>query len=153
MKKKNLPHFPHHGMLHQIQRKDSIKMRNLRSLILKSLMLSVISGFALTAALPAPAQAFPGMAQESAKEAPQAADAAQMPSGKVVETINSGGYTYVCLENSAKKKIWGAVPQTTVKVGQQVILHGAFEMKNFTSSSLNRTFESIYFAKNLSAAQ
>ncbi len=32
-------------------------------------------------------------------------------SGKVVETMNSGGYTYVCLEK-AGKKTWVAVPET-----------------------------------------
>ena len=39
-------------------------------------------------------------------------------SGKVVETMNSGGYTYVSLESNGKKT-WVAVPATAVKVGQR----------------------------------
>ena len=57
--------------------------------------------------------------------APQAQPAANMPqppaislSGKVVETMNSGGYTYVSVENGGKKT-WVALPATAVKVGQR----------------------------------
>lgn len=67
------------------------------------------------------------------------------PSGKVVETMNSGGYTYVCLEKSGKKT-WVAVPQTKVAVGEQRSFAAGAEMKNFTSKTLNRTFESIIFS-------
>jgi len=66
-------------------------------------------------------------------------------SGKVVETMNSGGYTYVSLENNGKKT-WVAVPGTAVKVGQEVTCQPGMEMKNFTSKTLNRTFESIIFS-------
>jgi hypothetical protein len=69
-------------------------------------------------------------------------------SGKVVETMNSGGYTYVCLENSGQKT-WVALPQTAVKVGQQVACQPGMEMKNFTSKTLNRTFASIIFSGGL----
>ena len=65
--------------------------------------------------------------------------------GKVVETMSSGGYTYVSLENNGKT-IWVAVPQTTVKVGQNVTCQPGMEMKNFTSKTLNRTFESVIFS-------
>jgi len=84
------------------------------------------------------------------QSAPAMAPMAQAPagnslSGKVVETMNSGGYTYVLIENNGKK-IWVAGPQTTVKVGQQVACEPGMEMKNFTSKTLNRTFESIIFS-------
>ncbi len=93
------------------------------------------------------------------KEAAAPAPAAQMQpgapmpaafplSGKVVETMNSGGYTYVCLENSGKKT-WVAIPATAVKVGQEVKCQPGMEMKNFTSKTLNRTFESIFFSGGL----
>lgn len=65
--------------------------------------------------------------------------------GKVVETMNSSGYTYVRLE-SAGKKIWLAVPETKVKVGQTISLLPGMEMKNFESKTLKRKFESIIFS-------
>lgn len=66
-------------------------------------------------------------------------------SGKVVETMDSGGYTYVCVEKS-KKKTWVAVPQTKVAVGKNMSFYPGMEMKNFTSKTLNRTFDSIIFS-------
>ncbi len=86
--------------------------------------------------------------KEATAPAPQAqpaAPAGNSLSGKVVETMNSGGYTYVLIENSGTKT-WVAGPQTTVKVGQQVTCQPGGEMKNFTSKTLHRTFESIIFS-------
>jgi len=88
------------------------------------------------ASAPAPQAAQPG--------AP-AAMAGDALSGKVVETMNSGGYTYVSLENNGKMT-WVAVPQTTVKVGQNVTCEPGMAMPNFTSKTLNRTFASIIFS-------
>lgn len=89
---------------------------------------------------------------DSAAPAPQAQaqPQAQAPagpgvSGKVVETMNSGGYTYVCLENGGKKT-WVALPQTKVSVGQQLSCQPGMVMNNFTSKTLKRTFESIVFS-------
>ncbi len=88
-------------------------------------------------------------AQAPAPQAQQqpmaAAPAATALSGKVAETMNSGGYTYVLLENGGKKT-WVAVPQVAVKVGQQVSCQPGMEMENFTSKTLNRTFDSIFFS-------
>ena len=67
------------------------------------------------------------------------------PSGKVVETMNAAGYTYVCLENNGQKT-WVAVPETKVAVGQQVSCQPGVMMPNFTSKTLKRTFDSIVFS-------
>lgn len=67
------------------------------------------------------------------------------PSGKVVETMDAGGYTYVCLEKDGKKT-WVAVSQTKVVVGSKMTFQPGSEMQNFTSKSLNRTFDSIIFS-------
>jgi outer membrane lipoprotein-sorting protein len=88
--------------------------------------------------------------KEAAAPASQAQPAAAMQqasslSGKVVETMNSGGYTYVNLENNGQKT-WVAIPETPVKVGQQVTCKPGMEMRNFTSKTLKRTFSSIYFS-------
>lgn len=64
--------------------------------------------------------------------------------GKVVQTMNSGGYTYICLENKGKRT-WVAAPEMQVSVGQELTFKGGGEMRGFTSKSLNRTFENIFF--------
>jgi hypothetical protein len=66
-------------------------------------------------------------------------------SGKVIETMNSGGYTYVQIEIDGKKT-WVAVPETKVVKGQNISFSPGLEMKNFQSKTLNRTFDSIIFA-------
>ncbi len=65
--------------------------------------------------------------------------------GKVEETMNSGGYTYMLL-SIGNDKLWVAVPQMQVKVGDDVVLMPGNEMHNFRSKTLNRTFESIIFS-------
>jgi len=66
-------------------------------------------------------------------------------SGKVVETMNSGGYSYVCLEKNGKKT-WVAVPEMKVIVGREMSFQPGQAMPNFTSKSLNRTFDSVIFS-------
>lgn len=87
-------------------------------------------------------------APQAAQPAANAAQAAVSLSGKVVETMNSGGYTYVSLENNGTKT-WIAMRLTQVKVGQQVTCKPGMEMRNFTSKTLNRTFASIIFSEGL----
>ena len=66
-------------------------------------------------------------------------------SGKVVETMDAGGYTYVLLEKKGAKT-WVAVPHMKVTVGQEVVFQPGQEMANFKSRALNRTFERILFS-------
>jgi hypothetical protein len=66
-------------------------------------------------------------------------------SGKVVETMNTGGYTYLCIEKKGKKT-WAAVPEMKVTVGQKISLAPGQEMNNFTSKTLHRTFDKIIFS-------
>lgn len=86
-------------------------------------------------------------AQKSAKvkeSKPEAADSSSL-SGKVAETMNSGGYTYVLLEKKGKKT-WVAVPEMKVAVGQEMTFQPGAEMANFPSKSLGRTFDKIIFS-------
>lgn len=69
--------------------------------------------------------------------------------GTVVSTTDAANYTYVELEKDGKK-FWAAGPQTAVKVGDKVVLTGVSEMHNFQSKSLNRSFETILFAAQIS---
>ncbi|QWV98873.1 DNA-binding protein [Geomonas nitrogeniifigens] len=73
-------------------------------------------------------------------------------SGKVLETMDGGGYTYVNLQNGSEK-VWVAIPLTKVKVGQQLSLMPGFEMKNFTSKGLNRKFDRVIFSGGLADAE
>ena len=68
--------------------------------------------------------------------------------GKVAETMNSGGYTYINIEKD-NKKTWVAIPQTEVKVGQDISVIPGMTMPNFESKTLNRTFESVIFSPGL----
>jgi len=65
--------------------------------------------------------------------------------GKVVETMNSGGYTYVRIEN-AGKKTWLAIPEAKVKTGETLSFLPGLEMQNFESKTLKRKFDSIIFS-------
>jgi len=74
--------------------------------------------------------------------------AMQGVSGKVVETMNSGGYTYALVEKGGVKT-WVALPQSALTVGSEIACKPGMEMSNFKSTSLNRTFESIVFSEGL----
>ncbi len=77
----------------------------------------------------------------------QGGDSSQTPIfGTVFETMNGGGYTYLHIETSGQKK-WVAVRQMEAFIGQKVVLKPGFEMTNFTSKALNRTFSSIIFSE------
>ena len=65
-------------------------------------------------------------------------------SGKVLETTNAAGYTYV-LVDTGTKKVWAATTQFAVQPGQSVSFGGE-PMVNFHSKSMNRDFPEIYFA-------
>jgi hypothetical protein len=77
----------------------------------------------------------------------------QQPAGKsftgtVAETMNSGGYTYVQVDNG-KEKIWAAAPEFAVKKGEKVTVPEGMPMKDYKSSTLNRTFPLLYFVGSI----
>jgi hypothetical protein len=65
--------------------------------------------------------------------------------GKVTEILNAGGYTYVSLSTSAGAA-WAAFPSMSVTIGQKLTLVPGYEMRNFSSKSLNRKFDRIIFS-------
>ncbi len=67
------------------------------------------------------------------------------PTGKIVETMNSGGYSYALIEKDGVKS-WVAVPQVILGVGDEVEFTGGLEMGQYTSKTLGKTFESIIFS-------
>ena len=66
--------------------------------------------------------------------------------GTVSETIDSGGYVYIKLENGT----WIAANTFAVSKVDKIQYSGAMEMNDFSSKSLDRTFESILFVSEAS---
>jgi hypothetical protein len=64
--------------------------------------------------------------------------------GTVLETMTAGGYTYARIE-SAQGELWAAGPVTALTVGESVVLFDPMNMGTFTSQSLDRTFEELFF--------
>lgn len=102
-------------------------------------------------AAPTAAKGDTSTAAKGATAAPGAAAAPGTTRGKVVETMNSGGYTYVALQQGGKK-VWSAGPQVAVKVGDMVSMPTGMAMKNYHSKTLDRTFETVYFVQSISVA-
>jgi hypothetical protein len=73
---------------------------------------------------------------------------AGMVRGTVLETMDSGGYTYV-LMNTGEDQRWAAALQTPVEVGDVVQTDQGMAMKDFASTTLNRTFDLVYFVSSL----
>ena len=68
--------------------------------------------------------------------------------GKVMETMDAAGYTYIQVD-APEGKVWVAIPQSKVEVGQEVLANPGMVMKDFESKSLNKTFDVIIFSSGL----
>ncbi|MBW2471661.1 MAG: DNA-binding protein [Deltaproteobacteria bacterium] len=68
--------------------------------------------------------------------------------GKVLESMDASGYTYLNVETDAGQK-WVAVNQTPVEVGEEVTFMDGMVMQNFFSKALDRTFPEIIFSGGL----
>ncbi len=66
-------------------------------------------------------------------------------SGKVIQTMNAGGYTYMQVADKKGQKIWLAVPETKVSVDDSIEFPDAPPIINFKSKTLNRDFDRITF--------
>lgn len=74
--------------------------------------------------------------------------AAENTTGTVLETMNSAGYTYLLID-SGVDKTWVAIPETKIAKAATVTYKSGMVMKNFSSTTLNRTFDSIIFSPGL----
>lgn len=75
----------------------------------------------------------------------------QAVTGRVIETMNSGGYTYAMVEG-AGGRTWVALPKSRIAVGDEIVCRPGMVMNNFTSTSLNRTFKQIVFSGGLTSS-
>ena len=94
------------------------------------------------------AYAYPGKGASS--DSGSAAPAAAEISGTVVQTMNASGYTYVLLEKDGTQS-WCAMPETEIKVGEDIAVAPGAPMYNFNSRTLNKTFDTIYFTSGVVA--
>lgn len=69
-------------------------------------------------------------------------------SGKVVKTMNGGGYTYALVDKDGAKT-WVALPKSRIAVGNEITCRPGMTMNNFRSTALNRSFERIVFSQGL----
>lgn len=88
-------------------------------------------------------QAVASPAEATARQAAAVQQTAGL-SGKVLETMDAGGYTYIKLGTSTGEQ-WAAVSAAKVEVGQTVAINEQMATENFESKTLNRTFERIVF--------
>ncbi|MEW6427434.1 MAG: DNA-binding protein [Thermodesulfobacteriota bacterium] len=96
------------------------------------------------ASAPAPAPAQEAATAPAQSASPEQA-AAQIVTGKVSETMDATGYTYMELDQG-DKKVWVAMPQAKVNVGDEVSVIESMRMQNFESKTLNRKFDEVIFA-------
>lgn len=75
------------------------------------------------------------------------ADPTEPHKGKVLQTLNSGGYTYVELRKKSGDKVWLAVPATEIAIGSQQTFNPGMVMHGFESKTLKRSFDEIVFTE------
>jgi hypothetical protein len=86
--------------------------------------------------------------EKPAAAAPVAASSIQ---GTVLETLPAAPYTYLRVK-AAQGEVWAAVPAGDVKVGATVTVMVQVRMDKFQSTTLNRTFDSVYMGTLAGAA-
>lgn len=96
---------------------------------------------------PTGAQAAPGA--NAAAPTPMRQPEGPASQGKVLETTSAAGYTYMLLE-AGGKQFWVAGTQVTAKEGDVISYVTNVTMQNFTSKTMNKTFDSIIFASSVS---
>ena len=69
---------------------------------------------------------------------------ASVQQGIVAESMNAAGYSFIRVDQDGDS-LWLAAPETTISVGQSIRWSGGAPMRNFTSRSLNRSFDQILF--------
>jgi starvation-inducible outer membrane lipoprotein len=92
--------------------------------------------------------AMPGQNSPHGAATPSVQPVGPSHKGKVLATMNAAGYTYMQVEENGQK-IWAAAREAKIKVGDEVEFPDSPVMQNFTSKTLNRTFDKIFFLSEL----
>jgi len=69
-------------------------------------------------------------------------------SGTVLETMNSGGYTYIKVD-TGDGEIWAAAPQFAVEAGDRVSMAAGLPMEGFRSKTLDQDFDVLYMVDSV----
>ncbi len=77
-----------------------------------------------------------------------ASQAAGKLAGKVLETMNSGGYTYALIDTSNGKQ-WVAIQEALVRKGDVIEFKPGMNMGHYTSPTLGRSFSNIIFSSGI----
>jgi len=83
-----------------------------------------------------------------ARVMPESDLASRSHSGTVINSMNSAGYSYILVEENGAQ-VWLAAPETHIETGQSIRWDGGAPMRNFTSQSLNRNFDEIFFVSTI----
>ena len=75
----------------------------------------------------------------------------QSLSGKVAETMDAAGYTYINLKKNDGTTGWYAIPITPVTAGSTVSVLAGVPMGEFYSKTLKRKFDGIVFSPGLAS--
>lgn len=97
---------------------------------------------------PAPQTQAAKPSAQTAPATPEVPAAAPGKSGKVTETMDAAGYTYVQVDTGAET-FWAAAPQFAVKVGDDVVVPEGMPMPDYHSKTLDRNFDMVYFVPSV----
>ena len=86
----------------------------------------------------------PATAMPRAVAATQTQPSLRNVSGKVLERLDAGTYSYLRLDTLGGEQ-WAAVPKCESKAGEAVVVANAMPMDGFESKTLKRKFERIVF--------
>jgi hypothetical protein len=98
---------------------------------------------------PASTAALPPETDSASPAAAPTAGTVRTATGKVLETMDAGGSTYLRLDTGTDN-IWVATSKITVKTGDRLAVPLDMPMRNFRSGRLGRDFPLIYFANSVS---
>lgn len=80
-----------------------------------------------------------------------AGESGNMVTGAVIETMDSGGYTYVRID-TGNEKLWAAGPAAEIKTGDEVTISLDMPMAGYHSRSMDRDFDVLYFVGGFTQA-
>jgi hypothetical protein len=109
------------------------------------------SGAVAAGAASASAQPAGPVVAANAGSGAEATQGGMTVAGKVLETTDSGGYTYLRIKSASGEERWAAVSAVKINKGDEVTVAGAMVMPSFESPTLKRKFENILFG-SLAAA-
>jgi hypothetical protein len=97
---------------------------------------------------PAPKTEAAKPSAQTAPATPAAPATAPGKTGKVTETMDAAGYTYIQVDTGAET-FWAAAPQFAAKVGDDVVVPEGMPMPDYHSKTLDRTFDIVYFVPSV----